>query len=322
MSYHVLSVGEILWDFLPAGRQLGGAPANFAYHLHALGADVRLVSRVGDDSAGREILARIALLGLPITGIGVDESAPTGTASVELVGDGQPHFIIHEDVAWDRLTTDVEMLVCAGMADAVYFGSLAQRSDPSRRSICRIIAAAPPSALRVFDINLRPPFYSREIIEFSLSLANALKLSDAELPVLAKMFGLAGGTREQLSALARRFNLRAIALTRGAAGSLLLADGVWSDHSGLRVPVVDAVGAGDSFTAAWTLGLLAGMPLDEINFRANELAAFVCTQPGAMPENCRSSRWQAVPSLFRSDRSIMGSAGCVPSACGQGPASA
>jgi fructokinase len=283
MNCKVIGVGEILWDLLPSGKQLGGAPANFAYHAHALGAEARVVSRVGDDSLGREILDRLRALGLPTSGVGVDATAPTGTVSVKLAADGQPRFTIHENVAWDRLTADEASLAFAAQADAVCFGSLAQRSPTSRASIHQLVAATPASALRVFDINLRQYFYSREIIESSLALANALKLNETELPVLAAMFGLAGDARAHLAALAQRFELRAVALTRGANGSLLLADGAWSEHPGLRVKVVDAVGAGDAFTAAWTLGLLAGQPLDEINQRANELAAFVCTQPGATP---------------------------------------
>lgn len=283
MKSKVLAVGEILWDLLPSGKQLGGAPANFAYHAHALGAESRVVSRVGDDPLGREILARLHALGLPTDGVGVDTVAPTGTVSVELAADGQPRFTIHEDVAWDRLAADEASLAFAAQADAVCFGSLAQRSEPSRSCIRKLVTAAPVAALRVFDINLRQHFYSREIVEESLRLANALKLNDTELPVLAAMFGLGGSVREQLATLAERFGLRAVALTRGAHGSLLLAGGAWSEHAGLTVKVVDSVGAGDAFTAAMALGLLAGRPLDEINRHANEVAAYVCSQPGATP---------------------------------------
>jgi fructokinase len=283
MKPKVMAVGEILWDLLPAGKQLGGAPANFAYHAHALGADARIISRIGNDPLGREILDRLSALGLATDGISVDPVAPTGTVSVEVQPDGQPRFTIHENVAWDRLSADDVSLVCAAHADAICFGSLAQRSAAARASIQQLVAATPAATLRVFDINLRQHFYARELIESSLALANALKLNETELPVLAKMFSLGGDSRAQLAALAERFDLRAIAFTRGARGSLLLAGGIWSEHAGLPAKVVDAVGAGDAFTAAWTLGLLARQPLDEINQRANQLAAFVCTQPGATP---------------------------------------
>jgi fructokinase len=283
MNPHVVGIGEILWDLLPSGKQLGGAPANFAYHAHALGAEVRVVSRVGNDPLGLEILARLAALGLPVDGVGVDASAPTGTVSVEVQSDGQPRFTIHENVAWDRIDVDAVSLDFAAHADALCFGSLAQRSATSRAAIRQVLSKTPATALRVFDINLRQHFYSRELIESSLALANALKLNETELPVLAEMFSLAGDARAQLATLAQRFELRAIAFTRGAHGSLLLAEGTWSEHAGLPAKVVDAVGAGDAFTAAWALGLLARQPLDEINRRANQLAAYVCTQPGATP---------------------------------------
>lgn len=282
-NFFCVGLGEVLWDILPAGRQLGGAPANFAYHAHALGAEARVISRVGNDALGREILERLRAIGLSTDGIGVDESAPTGTVTVEVQADGQPRFTIHENVAWDRITADETSLAFAARADAICFGSLAQRSEASRRSIRAILAATKPETLRVFDINLRQHFYSRDIVESSLVSANALKLNSDELPVLADVFGLRGDAKSQIADLARRFELRAVALTRGASGSLLLVDGTWSDHPGIRVKVVDAVGAGDAFTARWALGLLAGEPLDAINCRANEIAAFVCTQPGATP---------------------------------------
>ncbi|MFA6563835.1 MAG: PfkB family carbohydrate kinase [Verrucomicrobiia bacterium] len=302
MNSKVLAVGEILWDLLPSGKQLGGAPANFAYHAHALGAEVRVVSRVGNDPLGREILARLRALGLPTDGVGVDADAPTGTVSVELAADGQPRFTIHENVAWDRLVADEASLAFAAQADAVCFGSLGQRSEASRSSIRKLVVATPPTALRVFDINLRQHFHSRDIVEDSLRLANVLKLNDTELPVLAAMFGLSGGIREQLAALAERFGLHTVALTRGAHGSVLHVaaslrdagqdDGrsrsdratfAWSEHPGLTVKVVDSVGAGDAFAAAVALGLLAGHRLDDINRRANEVAAYVCSQSGATP---------------------------------------
>jgi fructokinase len=283
MSLNVIGIGEVLWDLLPSGRQLGGAPANFAFHAHALGAEVRVVSRVGNDPLGREVLDRLGQVGLPVGGIGVDDGRPTGTVSVRLLPDGQPQFVIHENVAWDWIQTDRESLAFAARADAVCFGSLAQRCEMSRFAIRRLVLATPVTALRVFDINLRQEFYSPEIIESSLAMANALKLNDNELPVLAAMFGLRGDVRAQIGSLAERFALRAVAYTRGAAGSLLLAGGAWSDLPGVPVKVVDAVGAGDAFTAAFAMGLLAGMPLDVVHRQAAALAAFVCTQPGAMP---------------------------------------
>ncbi len=282
-SFFCIGLGEILWDLLPSGRQLGGAPANFAYHAQALGAEAAVISRVGDDSAGRDILELLRAIGLPTAGIGIDLNAPTGTVSVELQPDGQPRFTIHEHVAWDRLTPEPAVVELAARADAVCFGTLGQRGARARESIHAILAATRPEAWRVFDVNLRQQFYSREIIEGSLSTADAVKLNDAELPVLAGMFGLRGDVRNQLADLAGRFGLRSVALTRGGKGSLLLAEGGWSDHPGVTANVIDTVGAGDAFTAAWTLGMLAEEPLAAINARANEVAAFVCGCPGATP---------------------------------------
>jgi fructokinase len=283
MRHKILALGEVLWDLLPSGKELGGAPANFAGHARALGAKARLVTRVGDDALGQEARRRIRLRGLPTDTIAVDADAPTGTVSVALGPSWQPRFTIDEDVAWDRLAADDIALAAAAEADAVCFGSLAQRSEATRRTIRTLVVATCPDALRIFDANLRPPFVVREVIEGSLELANVLKLNDQELPILAEMLGLPDGTREQMAELARRYTLSLVALTRGADGSLLFADGHWSYHPGLPVTVRDTVGAGDAFTAAMTIGLLAGWPLDEINERANEVAAFVCSQPGATP---------------------------------------
>jgi fructokinase len=283
MRNRVLAIGEVLWDLLPSGRQLGGAPANFAYHCRALGADAQLVTRIGADALGEEVLERFRMVGLPTENVTVDPAAPTGTVLVELGPGGQPRFTIHENVAWDRLTADEIAIDRAADAHAIYFGSLAQRSEPAREAIRSLIAASHADALRVFDVNLRPPYIDRDVIEGSLALASVLKLNEEELPVFAAMFGLPQGVRDQVTALARRFNLPVVALTRGERGSLLWADGAWSDHPGLVVEVCDTVGAGDAFTAALTVGLLAGWGLDAINQRANEVAAFVCTMPGGMP---------------------------------------
>jgi fructokinase len=283
MTHEILAVGEVLWDLLPSGKQLGGAPANFTYHCRSLGADARLVTRVGNDDLGREVLERFRLLGLPTGPVQVDPASPTGTVTVELAADGQPRYTIRDDVAWDRIAADEPTLASAAGADAVCFGSLAQRSEPARSAIRSMVSAARPDAIRLFDVNLRPPFVDRSVIEASLTLANALKLNDQELPELAAMFGLPSGERESMAGLAGRFGLSLVALTRGAGGGLLLADGDWSDHPGRPVEVADTIGAGDSFAAALVVGRLAGRPLDEINRHANEVAAFVCSRPGGTP---------------------------------------
>jgi fructokinase len=283
MDFHVIGVGEVLWDLLLTGPQLGGAPANFAYHAHALGARAQVITRVGKDDYGREVIRRFHDMGLRDTAAQVDETAPTGIAKVELSGNGLAHFTIQENVAWDCIALTAKAVAVANAADATCFGSLAQRSETSRNTIQELVAATPGNALRVFDINLRQKFYTREVIEQSLHLANVLKLNEDELPALAEMFGLTGLTGHQIERLAQLFSLRVVAFTRGANGSLLYQEGRCSDCPSRPVKVVDTVGAGDSFTAAMVLGLLRKMDLDEINEIANEVARYVCTQPGATP---------------------------------------
>jgi fructokinase len=283
MSFNIIGMGEILWDLLPSGKQLGGAPANFAFHARGLGARSRVISRVGRDPLGAEILQRLGALGLPTAVIQVDPSAPTGTVSVELLAGGQPRFAIHEDVAWDHLALEAAALAAVAEADAVCFGTLAQRREPARGTIQALLAAVRPGALRILDINLRQHYYSREIIETSLRLANVVKCNDSELPVLAAMLGLRGSARGQIEQLARERAQRLVCLTRGAQGSLLYAGGQWADEPGEPVVVKDTVGAGDAFTAALAVGMLAGRPLDAINRRANQVARYVCSCEGATP---------------------------------------
>ena len=287
VNTNVIGAGEVLWDLLLTGPQLGGAPANFAYHAHALGAEAQVITRVGKDDYGREIIRRFHEMGLPETGVQIDETAPTGTAKVALSGDGLAHFTIQENVAWDSMAVTDEAVAVARRADAICFGSLAQRCEASRNTIQYLVAATPPDALRVFDINMRQQFYSRDVVEKSFRLANVLKLNDDELPRLADMFSLTGSTEDQIGQLAQTFSLRLVALTRGPNGSLLYqkdnGEVRRSDCPSRPVKVVDTVGAGDSFTAALVLGLLRKMDLDEINTVANEVARYVCSQPGATP---------------------------------------
>ncbi len=283
MSPPILAVGEVLWDLLPTGKQLGGAPANFTYQCRSLGADAALITRVGADPLGREVLERFRGLGLPTETVQVDPELPTGTVDVELAADGQPRFTIREHVAWDRIEAGPAALDRAARAGAVCFGSLSQREGPSRSAIRAIVSASRPGALRLLDVNLRPPFVDRDVIAESLELASALKLNDQELPELAAMFGLSADPKTAMTELADRFGLSLVALTRGPHGSLLRSGGEWSEHPGSAVSVRDTIGAGDAFTAALVVGLLLGRPLHEINRHANEVAAFVCSQPGGTP---------------------------------------
>jgi fructokinase len=283
MSFKILGIGEVLWDLLPSGPQLGGAPANFAYHSHALGAKAAVVTRVGKDLFGDLIQQRFAQQGIADGTVQVDEDAPTGTVTVSLTGKGIPHFTIHEQVAWDRMAITQKALSAVGEADAICFGTLAQRSEPSRTTIQTLVAAASLDALRVFDINLRQNYFTEKVIVASLALANVLKLNDAELPILAGLFSLTGSVREQIEQLAGKFELQLVALTRGPAGSLLFQNGQWSDCPSVPIAIVDTVGAGDAFTAALVMGLLQKKKLDEVNVLADEVARYVCSCAGATP---------------------------------------
>lgn len=283
MKFKVLGIGEVLWDLLPEGPQLGGAPANFACHAKTLGAQAQVVTRVGKDDLGRAIVRRFVEMGIGISTVQMDDDAPTGTAVIRLQNGGVPEFVIQENVAWDRLAFTDEARQAVQEANALCFGSLAQRRETSALTIRQLVAAASPQALKVFDLNLRQKFYTREIIEQSLDMADVLKLNDYELAVLAGMLDLAGGARQQIEHLAGKFGLRLVALTRGDKGSLLFQTGRWSDLPGSSVPVVDTVGAGDSFAAALVMGLLNGLDFEQVHRLAAAVSSFVCSRPGATP---------------------------------------
>ena len=282
-DFIIVGLGEILWDMLPAGKQLGGAPANFAYHAQALGGRGIVVSCIGNDELGKEIMKRLEKLGLDSSYVAVDENHPTGTVTVELDEQGKPNYTIHENVAWDYIASDSGLLELAVQADAVCYGSLCQRSQVSRHTVRDFLQVTNSDCLRVFDINLRQSYFKEEITRTMLELSNVLKLNDEELPVVADLLGLTGPETDILSQLTDIYELRMIALTGGAKGSRLYAQGENSNHEGFPAEVADTVGAGDSFTAAMTLGLLYDKPLDWINEYSNRVASFVCSQNGATP---------------------------------------
>jgi fructokinase len=268
----------------PAGKKLGGAPLNFSYHCHQLGAQGYPVSAIGRDGLGIEILAVLDAKGIPREHVAVLGDHPTGTVEVTLDGDGIPAYVITEGVAWDYLPESAALLELAGRADAACFGSLAQRNAVSRHTIAGFLQAMRPESLRICDVNLRQQFYSNAILLASLELCNILKLSDEELPVIAGMLGVSGPAEAQLRAIVEQFDLRLVAYTRGPDGSLLVTPGASNDHSGYPVKAVNSVGAGDSFTAALCMGMLNGESLEGINEHANRVAAHVCTQDTATPE--------------------------------------
>jgi len=282
--YTLVGLGEILWDMLPTGKQLGGAPANFAYHAQALGANGVVVSCIGDDEPGKEVLSRLGGLGLDCRYIAVDKAHPTGTVTVKLDENGEPDFTIHENVAWDFIPLSADLLELAVRTDAVCFGSLCQRLEVSRDTVRQFLQATKPDCIRVFDINIRQSFYNKDIVHAMLGLSNVLKLNDEELPIVAELLDITGSQSDILSQLTQRYKLRLIALTRGAGGSWLYAQEQDSSHPGFTAQVADTVGAGDSFTAMMTLGLLRGEELDKTNEDANRVACYVCSQSGATPE--------------------------------------
>lgn len=295
----VIGLGELLWDVLPSGPRMGGAPANFACHAAALGASGAIISSVGRDHLGGQLLETLTSLGIATGGISQDDRAPTGTVEVQLGADGQACYTIHEGVAWDRIGLHGPALQMMAEASAVCFGTLGQRSAPSRASIRELLQATRSEALRVFDANLRQQYYSRELLHESLELANVMKLSDSELPIISELLDLRGTQRDQLAALLDRYHLRMVVYTRGAQGSVLWDGQHWCEHPGLPAEVKDTIGAGDSFTAATALGLLQGWPLEMISATANEVAAHVCSCDGAippMPDTLRERfQWQPAP---------------------------
>ena len=280
MKKVIVGLGEILWDMLPSGKALGGAPANFAYHAGRLGGEGWAVSAVGDDALGREILALVAPKKLNNL-IAVTDK-PTGTVQVSLDARGVPTYNIMEDVAWDNIPFTPEMEALAARADAVCFGSLVQRMN-SRESVLRFVRSMRPDALKVFDINLRQHYYSKEILEGSLRLADILKINDEEIRTVAGMFGLGDDDVAACRALMARYGLRLVILTKGADGSeVITADEVIPQGTG-DVEVVDTVGAGDSFTAAFVVAYLRGDSLADAQRLASETASYVCSRKGAMP---------------------------------------
>ncbi|MGL6225672.1 MAG: carbohydrate kinase family protein [Thermoguttaceae bacterium] len=286
-SHKIVAIGEVLWDLLPNGAKPGGAPANFAYHAQCLGAASSLISAVGTDKLGHDLLAFFQSIGLSTDLVQHCENSPTGTVGVVIDEKGVPTFTIHENVAWDFIRCSEENLNCVNQADAVCFGSLASRCVTSQESIRKMLQHCSQEALRVLDLNLRAPFYSREMILQRLELANVLKLNDEELLLLVNLLDIPGeGLKEQAKWLLRRFDYRLLIVTRGPNGSLLLCENDVSDHPGFPVEhsaIADTVGAGDAFTAAAILGFLDSTRLEQINEEANEYAGYICTQAGATP---------------------------------------
>lgn len=283
-------LGELLWDVFGKKEKLGGAPANFAYHVNNLGAESIAISTVGNDIRGTKALEELSQAGLSTMGIAIDPQHPTGYVEAHINAEGVAEYFFPDNVAWDHLKITPAAETILHKLNAISFGSLAQRQEKSRQTIYDVLEKVPSNCLKIFDINLRQHFYSPDIIKPSLQYADILKLNEEELPILAKMLSLKGDTQEQLQHLQEKFKLKLTILTQGQHGSILLTEDGIDIHPGITTSVVDTVGAGDAFTAAAVLGFLQGQPLQQINDHANKIAAFVCQHRGAMvavPKNLR-----------------------------------
>lgn len=282
MKGKIAGIGEILWDMLPDGKQLGGAPANFAYHVSRLGGEGVAISAVGDDAPGKEI--RDVLVSKNLDSVLAVADAPTGYVKVTMGAGGVPSYEITENVAWDNIPFTDGMRCVAEQARAVCFGTLAQRSEASRRTIRQFIAAMPEDSLKVFDINLRQNYYDKELICSSLELSDILKINDDELEIVSGMLSLSGTQTERCRAIAAAFNQRLVILTRGSMGSDVITGDTVHTIVPEKIEVVDTVGAGDSFTAAFVTSYLDGCSIESAHALAGKVSSYVCTRAGAMPE--------------------------------------
>ena len=282
--HKIVGLGEILWDLLPNGKQLGGAPANFAYISTLLGNEGIVASRIGHDALGGEAVRQLTQLGVTTAFIQQDAVHPTGTVLVEVDHAGQPKFQIAQGVAWDFLECTAGWQSLAAQADAICFGSLAQRTPTGRRAIQEFLGAARPETVRIFDVNLRQAFFTKEILTESMKFADIVKLNHEELPRIMELFGLEH--RDEIASadsLVELHHLKLVCVTRGCRGSLLISEGALNEHPGFRIQVADTIGAGDAFTAALVHEYMRGSSLPELNETANRAGAWVASQVGATP---------------------------------------
>jgi len=280
----MVGLGEILWDLLPSGKIMGGAPANFAYMANALGDRGVIASRIGVDPLGEEAYAAMVKFGVSTQYLQRDQEHETGSAKVAIDEVGQPMFTIKESASWDFLEWTPGWEELAQLADVVCFGSLAQRSPVSAATVDRFLRNSRSNAIRIFDVNLRQSYYTSEVLKRSLQYANIVKLTDQELVRVTALTGLkAGGDEDRAKRLLDEYDLRLVCITRGSRGSVLISQEETVEHPGFTVRVVDAVGAGDAFTACLAHHLVRGRSLKEINEFANRLASWVATQSGATP---------------------------------------
>lgn len=283
MKRLVVGLGEVLWDMLPEGRKIGGAPVNFAYHAGQFGIDTMAVSAIGNDKLGEDTIAEMN--GKHLNHIFPSVPYPTGSVQVKLDEKGVPAYDIKENVAWDNIPFTNEIESVARSCRAVCFGSLAQRNAVSRNTIRKFIESTPSGCIRIFDINLRQNFYTSNVIRDSLELCNILKINDEEIMLVSRMFNYDSSNIENVCrTIMEDFSLEMVILTCGTKGSYIFTKGGVSFMPTPKVNVADTVGAGDSFTGSFCAAILHGLPVAEAHKKAVEVSAYVCTQNGAMPE--------------------------------------
>lgn len=284
MTRQIVGLGEVLYDVLPEGAKLGGAPANFAYHVSQFGFSAMAISAVGNDQLGDRALQTFDANGLKY--IIPRVAYPTGTVNVALNEAGVPTYTFASDVAWDHIPLTPEMESVAKNCCAVCYGSLAQRAEESRITIRKFLESVPEDCVKIFDVNLRGNFFNKETLQEGVKHATVLKINDEELVTIGRMFDYPGlDMEEKCRIIMHRYNLNMVVLTCGTNGSYVFAPGgVTSYKPTPKVDVADTVGAGDSFTGAFTAAILAGKPIEEAHELAVEVSAYVCTQKGAMPK--------------------------------------
>ncbi len=285
-KFVIAGIGELLWDLLTDGRQLGGAPANFIYHLCKAGDEGIVISSIGADDNGKAIISDLQAKKITTDYVQIDPHHPTGLVNVTVDSSGQPSYEIVEDTAWDNIALTPEIQALASRLDLLCFGSLGQRTPQSRTTIQTLVESLPSNTKKLFDINLRQHFFTPEIVEWSLKSANIVKLNDDELPAVYDLLNLnyADSLLVNSRRLASLFQLELLCITRGEYGSLLIASDEHHYHPGCQITVNDTVGAGDAFNAVMVHHYLRGASLVEINDNANNIASIVASQSGGMPE--------------------------------------
>ncbi|MDT7540851.1 MAG: fructokinase [Acidobacteriota bacterium] len=284
-QYLFVGLGELIWDLLPDGKRLGGAPTNFAYLARLLGNSAAVATRVGDDDMGREARNVLLCAGVLTDYLQVDPDHPTGTVGVEIDARGEAHFKVNENSAWDYLELSPTWEELAATADVICFGTLGQRKPQARETVNRFLELSRPEALRLFDVNLRHSFFTKEMLSRSLAAATVVKLNSAELTTAARILDLHASDETTLCRqIITRYGIELVAITKGAQGSLLITDSEEVKHSGYRVRVADTIGCGDAFAAALAHCRVRHATLDESSEAANSLGAWVATCTGATPE--------------------------------------